>query len=76
MLMRKLFLVGVLSLTCLGAQAGNQDGQGRDEQGQNQNDQGKQPTVKAPELDPGSAVVALSLLAGTLAVARSRRLKK
>lgn len=34
------------------------------------------PVVKAPELDPASAMAGLTLLAGGLAVVRGRRFKK
>jgi hypothetical protein len=50
---------------------GQQNGQGQN--GNGQNGQGQNGNNKAPEIDPGSAAIALALLSGGLLVIRGRR---
>jgi hypothetical protein len=71
----------ILAMTGVGlAQAQNSAsyGQGDNQNNNNQGDNGKsghQDRIAAPEIDPASAITALTLLAGGLAVIRGRRLK-
>jgi len=60
----------------------NQNGNNQNDNGQNGNGQynngnhhGNHRTLAAPEIDPASAISALTLLAGGLAVIRGRRTK-
>jgi hypothetical protein len=58
----------------------NNDNQGNNDQGNNNqgnngqgNNNGNRDKIAAPEIDPASAITALTLLAGGLAVIRGRR---
>jgi hypothetical protein len=70
--MNKLIAVLILSLSCMAtvvhAEHGDRDGRGdRDDR-----DEHKGPTFAAPEIDPSSAIGALTLLLGSVVVLRSR----
>lgn len=66
-----LFLVALLSATASTALSQNNQGQNNNNQGQNNNNQGC--CVKAPEIDPGQAMGALVVLAGSVAIMRGFR---
>ena len=67
---KALFIAALLSLAASSALSQNYQGQNNDNQGQNY--QGGRP-MSAPEIDPGQALGALTLLGGTVAIIRGFR---
>ena len=70
---KALFVAALLSLAASSAVSQNYQGQSNDNQGQNY--QGGRP-MSAPEIDPGQALGALTLLGGTVAIIRGFRRNK
>jgi hypothetical protein len=69
----KTLCVGLLSLVA--STAFSQNNQGQDNNNQGQNYQGGSP-MSAPEIDPGQALGALTLLGGLVAIIRGYRRSK
>ena len=62
-------------LTAATSAAVAQNSQGQNDNNQGQNYQGCSTCVRAPEIDPGQAFGALTLLTGTVAIVRGYRRK-
>ena len=78
MLKSALAASAMLAMAGIGLAQAQTNGNGQNGNGQNgngQNGNGNHGTLAAPEIDPASAISALILLAGGLAVIRGRRTK-
>jgi hypothetical protein len=73
MLKSALAASAMLAMAGIGLAQAQNNGNGQNGNGQNGN--GNHGTLAAPEIDPASAISALTLLAGGLAVIRGRRTK-